>query len=177
MVLISGCFGMKTRNAFVTLTICVLLALTTTFFVNMHKVSSQPITDCRKLVTGTYLTTNSGNFGSFRGIITFTEDGNVFVSDSFQSGVPSVQPFGNIQGSWKCIGDREISATTLNFDYQTATLPPSIGRGDFRAKFEPKTGTVQGTATLRIFSLKANPLVDYAPAAGTFTLTGQRVKP
>ncbi|MEH2462979.1 hypothetical protein [Nostoc sp.] len=168
---------MKTRNTFATLTICVLSALTISDVVNLHKVEAQSIRDCRKLVTGTYLTTNSGNFGSFRGIITFTKDGNVFVSDSFQSGVPSVQPFGNIQGSWKCIGEREISATTLNFNYQTAKLPPSIGRGDFRAKFEPKTATVQGTATLRIFNINANPLVDYAPVAGTFTFTGQRVKP
>ncbi|MEH2385293.1 MAG: hypothetical protein V7K14_05790 [Nostoc sp.] len=168
---------MKTRNAFATLTICVLSALTIPAIGNLHKVEAQPITDCHKLVTGTYLTTNSGNFGLFRGIITFTADGNVFVSDSFQSGVPSVQPFGNIQGSWKCIGDREISATTLNFNYQTAKLPASIGRGDFRAKFEPKTGTVQATATLRIFNIKANPLNDYAPVAGTFTFTGQRIKP
>ncbi|MEH2278323.1 MAG: hypothetical protein V7K40_26935 [Nostoc sp.] len=168
---------MKTRNTFATLTICVLSALTIPNVVNLHKVEAQSITDCRKLVTGTYLTTNSGNFGSFRGIITFTKDGNFFANDSIQSGVPSVQPFGNIQGSWKCIGEREISATTLNFNYQTAKLPPSIGRGDFRAKFELKTGTVQGTATLRIFNINANPLVDYAPVAGTFTFTGQRVKP
>lgn len=73
--------------------------------------------------------------------------------------------------------EREISATTLNFNYQTAKLPPSIGRGNFRAKFEPKTGTVQGTAALRIFNINANPLVDYAPVAGTFTFIGQRVKP
>lgn len=169
---------MKTRNAFVTLTICVLLALTTTFFVNMHKVSSQPITDCRKLVTGTYLTTtNSLEFGSFRGISTYTEDGNFFFSSSSQSGVPGSQPFGNIQGSWKCISSREITGTTLQFNYPTATLPGSISRSNFRATFDPKAETVQATITFRIFSLNANPLVDYAPVAGTFTLTGQRVKP
>ncbi|MHC5830707.1 MAG: hypothetical protein ACYT04_85870, partial [Nostoc sp.] len=71
---------MESRNAFATLTICVLSALTIPAIVNLHKVEAQPITDCRKLVTGTYLTTNSGNFGLFRGIITFTADGNVFVS-------------------------------------------------------------------------------------------------
>jgi len=168
---------MKTRNAFVAFTICVLSALTLTDFVNLHKVLAQPIRDCRKIVTGTYLTTNSGDFGSFRGIITFTEDGNFFATDSIQSGVPSVQPFGDIQGSWKCIGDREITATTLNFNYPTTTLPGSIGRGDFRATFEPKTGTVQATATLRNFDLNADPLNDDAPVIGTFTFTGQRVKP
>ena len=166
---------MKIRNAFTKLTICVL-SVTIPNMVNLHKVSAQPITDCRKLVTGTYLTTNSGDFGSFRGIITFTQDGNFFATDSIQSGVPSVQPFGNIQGNWKCTSDREITATSLNFNYPTATLPGSIGRGDFRATFDPKNGIVQATSTLRFYDLNANPLNDDAPIAGTFTFTGQRVR-
>jgi pimeloyl-CoA synthetase len=53
---------MKTRNAFATLTICVLSALTIAEQVNLHKVLAQCIADCRKFVTGTYLTTNSGDF-------------------------------------------------------------------------------------------------------------------
>jgi len=93
-----------------------------------------------------------------------------------QSGVSSVQPFGNIQGSWKCTSDKEITATTLNFNYPTTTLPGTIGRGDFRATFDPKNGTVQATATLRFFDLNANPLSDDAPVSGTFIFTGQRVK-
>ncbi|MDF5716394.1 MAG: hypothetical protein PUP93_21570 [Rhizonema sp. NSF051] len=134
-------------------------------------------TDCRKVVTGTYLTTNSGDFGSFRSLITFTQDGNFFATASNQSGVPSIQPYGNTQGSWKCTSDREITATTLDFNYPTATLPGAISKSDFRATFDPKNGTVQATATLRSFSLDANPLNDDAPVVGTFTFTGQRVKP
>lgn len=170
---------MKTRNAVVTFTICVLLALTTTFFVNLHKVSAQPITDCRKLVTGTYLTTNSADFGSFRSIITFTQDGNFFATASNQSGDSSFSGYGNVQGSWKCTSNREIIATTLNFSYPTATLPGSIGRSDISAIFDPKNGIVQATVTLKSFDLNANPLLDDAPATGpfTFTFTGQRVKP
>ncbi|MEH2178098.1 hypothetical protein [Nostoc sp.] len=168
---------MKIRNAFTKLTICLLLVMISNM-VNMHKVSAHPITDCRKLVTGTYLATVSGDFGSFRSIVTFTQDGNYFATASNQSGVPSVQPYGNTQGSWKCIGDREITVTTLNFNYQTATLPASIARGDYHATFDPKTETVEvKKATLRIFNINANPLVDDAPVAGTFTFTGQRVKP
>lgn len=166
---------MKTRNAFTGLTICVL-SVTIPNMVNLHKVSAQPLTDCRKLVTGTYLTTNSGEFGSFRSIITFTKDGNFFASDSNQSGVPSIPPFGNTQGSWKCTSDREIIGTTLDFSYPTATLPGSIGKGDLRATFGLKNGIVQGTATLRSYDLNANPLNDDAPVVGTFTFTGQRVK-
>ncbi|MEH1830868.1 MAG: hypothetical protein V7L29_01985 [Nostoc sp.] len=167
------------RNPFnaATLTICVLSALTIPNFVQIHKAEAESITDCRKLVTGTYLTTNSGDFGSFPSIITFTEDGNIFVTASNQSGVPSIQPYGNVQGSWKCTSDKEITATTFDFTYPTATLSGKIARSDFRATFAPKTGIVQATATVRFFNLNANLLKDNAPVAGRFTFTGQRVKP
>lgn len=168
---------MKTRNAVVTLTICVLLALTTTFFANLPKVLAQPITDCRLLVTGTYFTTNSGDFGSFPSIITFTQDGNFFTTASTQSGDSSVQPYGESQGSWKCTSSGEITAKVLSFNYPTATLPGSIGRADVRATFDPKNGIVQGTAAVRAFDLNANPLNDDAKVLGTITLMGQRVKP
>ncbi|MGI2903114.1 hypothetical protein [Tolypothrix sp. VBCCA 56010] len=173
---------MKTRNTFVTLTICVLLALTTTFFVNLHKVSARPITDCRKFVTGTYLTTNSGDLGPFRAITTYTQDGNFFFSASNQvvpiQGSDSLRPlYGLVHGSWKCSSDREVTGTTLNFNYPTATVPSTISKTDFRATFDPKAQTVQGTVTIKNFDLDANPLVDDAPEVGTFTFTGQRVKP
>ncbi|MEH2460943.1 hypothetical protein [Nostoc sp.] len=167
------------RNPFnaATLTICVFSALTIPDFVQIHKAEAESITNCRKLVTGTYLTTNSGDFGSFRSIITFTEDGNFFATASNQNGVPSVQPYGNIQGSWKCTSDRQITATTLDFSYPTATSRGKIGISDIRATFDAKTEVVQATATVRFFNLNANPLKDNAPVAGRFTFTGQRVKP
>ncbi len=42
---------MKTYNAFAALAICVLLALSITTFVNLHKVSAQ-LRDCRKIRNG-----------------------------------------------------------------------------------------------------------------------------
>ncbi|MEH2451851.1 hypothetical protein [Nostoc sp.] len=167
---------MKTRNAFVTLTICLVLVVTTAFFVNIHKVSAQPIRDCHKLVTGTYLTPLSGDKGQFYGITMFNRDGNFVSSASTQTGNSSFQPFSNVQGSWECTSDREITATGLDFNYPTATLPGSITRTDFRATFDPKAGIVQATAKLRSFSLNANPLNDDAPVTATLTFTGQRVK-
>lgn len=168
---------MKTRNAFATLTICVLSALTIPDVVNLHKVEAQPINDCRKLVTGTYLTKLSGAFGSSYGITTYTEDGNFVASASNQSGGPSFQPFSTSQGTWKCTSGKEITATGLAFSYPTAKLPGNFIRSDFRATFDLKAGIVQSTGTLKYFSLKANPVNDYAPVAVTFTLTGQRIKP
>lgn len=171
---------MKTRKAFATLTTCVLLALTIVTVVNVHKVSAQSIADCRKLVTGTYLyTTDSRNLDPFRGIITLTKDGNVITTASTQSiGIPpSPQPFSNQQGSWRCTSDRDTTSTVLSFNYPTTTLPGSITRSDTRAMFDPEAGTIQGTVTGRTFDLNANPLVDDAPVSGTFTFTGQRIKP
>ncbi len=167
---------MKIRNAFATVTICVLSTLTLFDFVNPHKVEAESITDCRQLVTGTYLTTLSANFGSFRGITTFNRDGNFVATASIQSGVPNIPPFSNTQGSWKCTSDREITATGLDFNYPTATSPGTISRTDFSATFDPKDGIVKETATLRTFDLNANPLSDDAPVVQTFTVTGQRVK-
>ncbi|WP_407893375.1 hypothetical protein [Scytonema sp. NUACC26] len=145
---------------------------------NLHQVKAESITDCRKIVTGTYLTTtNSGDFGSFRGISTYTQDGNLFFSGSNQGGSSANPPYGIIQGSWKCTSDTEITGTAVNFNYSTATFPASIGRSDFRAAFDPNAQTVQATITVRTFDLNANPLEDDAPVTGTFTFTGQRVKP
>ncbi|MEH2013899.1 hypothetical protein [Nostoc sp.] len=56
-------------------------------------------------------------------------------------------------------------------------LRGTISRSDFRAIFDPENGIVKETATLRTFSLKANPLKDYAPVVQRFSVTGQRVKP
>ncbi|MEH2361568.1 hypothetical protein [Nostoc sp.] len=176
---------MKTRKAFATLMICVLLVLGIVGFVNLHQASAHYIADCRRLVTGTYITKVSGDFGLFSLLMTITRDGDYFFTGSNQSGAPSPsdqngvssQPYSNGQGSWKCTSDRDFTATVLNFSYPTATLPGAIVRSDVNATVDPKAGILQGKATLRSFSLNANPLQDNAPVAGTETFTGPRIIP
>lgn len=168
---------MKTRNAFATAMICVLSALTIADFVSPQKVEAKPIRDCHRVVTGTYLTTIFASLGTFRGILTFNADGNFVATASSQSGIPNIPPFSNSQGRWRCISDREITATGLRFNYPTATLPGSITRTDFRATFNPENGTMRETVTQRTYALDANPLEDDAPVSPTFTVTGQRIKP
>lgn len=134
---------MNSRNTIATVTICVLSALTIGDFVNLHKVEAkpiQPIKDCRQLVTGTYLTTTIfANFGSFRGVTTFNQDGNFVATGPIQSGLTNIPSpsSSNTLGRWKCISDREITSTGFAFNYPTATLPALIIRGDFRAAFNP----------------------------------------
>lgn len=176
---------MRIRNAFATLIICILLALTIAIGVNVSETSAQSSAqytraDCRRAFAGTYLyTANVGSLGSFRGIITLAQDGNIFTTASIQgTGAPPIsQPFSDQQGRWKCTSDRESISTVLNFNYPTATSPGSITRADTRATFDPKAGTIQGTTTGRTFALTANPLTENAPVSGTFSFTGQRVEP
>jgi hypothetical protein len=168
---------MKTRNA-CTMFTCVLSTFTVLSFVNPDKAEAVPTTtDCRQLLTGTYLTTVSANFGSFRGITTFTRDGNFFTTLSIQSGDPKIPPFSDTQGSWKCVSDTEIIATGLEFNYPAAASPASINRIDIRATVDPKDGTLKEKATLKTFPLNADPLNDDAPVMQTFIITGQRVNP
>lgn len=171
-----------TRKAFAVFTICTLSALTIPDVLSSRKVEAQTQTntsntDCRNSVTGTYLITISQN-GSVasRSLITLDGSGNFFAVDANQSGVPGAfNAFSDSQGAWKCTGNRQITATTLNFSYPGDEGPASIGRSDYQVTFNPKSRRVQGTVTLRFFALNANPLKDNAPVAGTFTFTGQPV--
>jgi hypothetical protein len=89
---------MRTRNAFATLVICIFLALTIAAGVNVQKASAQSGVDCRRALSGTYLyTADIGNLGSFRGVITLTQDGNILTTASIQgTGAPPIsQPFGD----------------------------------------------------------------------------------
>jgi hypothetical protein len=111
---------MRIRNAFATLIICILLALTIAMGVNVSETLAQSTrVDCRRAFAGTYLyTATVCTLGSFRGIITLAQDGNIFTTASIQStGAPPIfQPFGDRQGSWKCTSDSEWISTVLDFN-------------------------------------------------------------
>ncbi|MUG94857.1 hypothetical protein F7734_21825 [Scytonema sp. UIC 10036] len=173
---------MKTCKAFALFAICAV----STFSVpasSLHPVAAEQVdthsyrADFRKFA-GTYLITVSTSNGEFasRSIITFTQDGNFFVVDSNQGGVPGqFNPFSDSQGSWKYSDNQEIIATALNFSYPGSSGSAGIARQNYRVTFNPQTKTLQGEITLRFYDLKANPLETNAPVAGTFTFTGQRV--
>jgi hypothetical protein len=135
-------------------------------------------TVCHRNFTGTYLTTITQlRFNdTFRGIITLTQDGNIFVTNSVQSGIANLfNPYSDSQGAWKCISNREITATTLNFSYPGSNRPGQIVRGEYRITFNPQTSQMQGTITTRFFDLTANPLDTDTPVVNRYTFTGQRV--
>ncbi|MHC0061787.1 hypothetical protein ACWATR_02530 [Nostoc sp. UIC 10890] len=70
-----------------------------------------------------------------------------------------------------------MSARSITFAFPGSAGAGSIGRADYQATFNPQTQTVQGTITLRLFNLNANPLLNNVPPLGTFNFSGQKIKP
>ncbi|BAZ19738.1 hypothetical protein NIES4073_06110 [Kalymmatonema gypsitolerans NIES-4073] len=189
---------MITRKTFTVLTICALSALTIADALFPRFAEAQLVTDashnqtdCPKSIVGTYSvrTFLNGDFVGRR-VITLTQDGNFFAIDSNQGGnqgVPSAaQSFPNNrftsgQGVWKCTEKGEITATALNFNFPSpeSAQPVTTGRADYRATFNPKTQTLQGTFEIRTFDLSQNPLDDNVPVGEgepfRFTFTGERL--
>jgi hypothetical protein len=86
-----------------------------------------------------------------------------------------LQTLGDQQGSWKCTGRREITATALDFGFPDA----SIARLDYEAAFAGqgvKAQKVKGTIEVNLFFYPtAEPFSDDADLVQKFTFTGQRV--
>ncbi len=135
---------------------------------------------------GAYVTTFTDREGVFssRGLMAFTSDGLLLVSDSAQGGVPGIyDPFGSAQGAWRCLGVEggklQISAVGLNFVLPADGRTPSFGRVDYRAGLDTQTGMVSGRATLRITSGKdlegMDPIGKPGAVVDEFHFDGKRV--
>ncbi|MDF5723483.1 MAG: hypothetical protein PUP91_24045 [Rhizonema sp. PD37] len=186
---------MINRKTFIVLTICALLIFIVPSLFPVRLVLAQSIanvnphqTRCRNLV-GTYIAQTFLN-GDFTGrrVLTLTEDGNFFVTDSNQGGTQGVpiaaqsspnNRFTNGQGVWECTKTGDFTAKSLNFNFPDpqSTLSVKTARVDYSATFSSQTQTVQGTFEIRTFNLTENPLEDNVPVSQgeSFTFTGQRV--
>jgi len=149
-------------------TTCALLALTIPTFMTPRQAVADDSNGCKSVV-GTYLATanqtdsTNGQPSSYREIITFTADGNVFANDSTAGGVPgssdpAVQPFGPVQGRWKCTGNNQIVVKAPNFYFASGSLPGSIALTNYSLSFNPQTSTVNGNLTYNFYDLNSNPL-------------------
>ncbi|MEH1930014.1 hypothetical protein [Nostoc sp.] len=162
---------MKNSRAIASLMISSVLALTIPVFINPHKADASDYSEnlCRRTVVGTYLATasqtnfTSGQPSSYREIITFTADGNLIANDSNAGGVPGSsnpndQPFGVIQGTWKCTENNKIVAKALNFSFPSGSLAGNIVLTEYQLTFNPQTGTVNGSGKFNFFNLNKSPL-------------------
>ena len=124
---------------------------------------------------GSYLITindSEGNFAS-RGVMTLHADGTMSVIDSNQGG--TAYYFSSQLGSWRREGDGKVVAKTIDFDY-----PPNadVARLDYTLSFTPGRGQVTGSITVSTFPLQsADALEGEGTALGTFTFTGELIKP
>ena len=156
---------MKNSIYFASLMISSLLALTIPVLINPHKADASDSSEnlCRRAVVGTYLATSTVGNSTNREVITFKADGNLIANDSNAGGVPGSpnpadQPFGPVQGTWKCIGNNKIVAKALDFGYAAGSLPGSITVVEYQLTFNPQAGTVSGNGTFNFFGSNSNPL-------------------
>jgi len=141
---------------------------------------------CAALI-GTFVTSVADREGVFssRGLMTFTSDGIVLVSDSAQGGVAGLwDPFSGSQGSWKCRGadgqTLNAAAVALNFVLPRDGKSPRFARIDYELKLDSESQLLSGTATLRFTSgrdLEAlDPIDKPGPALDTFQFDGRRLR-
>jgi hypothetical protein len=122
----------------------------------------------------TYVTTvkdSSGNFTT-RTVLTLHADHTMSVVAADQGGPTYF--FTSQLGSWKPDGKGGVVAKTIDFDY-----PPNadVARIDYTISFDPAHDRATGTETLTSFPLQGNPLDGGGTLLGTFTFTGELVKP
>jgi hypothetical protein len=136
---------------------------------------------CGGLV-GTYLTKNSVAGGSqrltSRSLMSFTSSGQIFFTDSGESGEAGYAPFTDGRGAWRCLGGGKARATTLDFTLPAAgDSKPRIGRLDMNFSYDAKTKTITGTGVLYFVPLTADPMQPSELKDGRdFELTGERVE-
>lgn len=149
------------------------------------------IAECITAV-GTYLTrrenpTVSGPERVGRSLLSLTNGGHAFLTDSASGGVSGFQPFSDARGVWRCEraagGTQTFRAMILDFTFPTERYPdPQIARLDIEATIEADTGRLTGATTIRFAPLDGDPMdeaqlqnpIEYAFTAQRLTLPGGR---
>jgi len=138
-----------------------------------------PLSKCFDAV-GTYLTMNyakdeGGQFIS-RSLISLTNGGHAFFTDSGEAGEPGFGPFSGGRGAWRCLSNEKgvtrFVATVLDFTFITPSTPKQqIGRLDIGGSFDAAAEKLSGTMTLYLVPIDGDPLKESelkASATGKF---------
>ncbi len=143
-----------------------------------------PLSKCLDAV-GTFLTINDakddGKKFASRSLISLTNGGHAFFTDSGDAGGPGFGPFSDGRGAWSCVSDEDgatrFLATILDFTFVTPSFPEQkIGRLDLEGSFDAATEKLLGTMTLSLVPIDGNPLDKSAlKEVVTATFEGQKV--
>jgi hypothetical protein len=147
--------------------------------------SSAGLQDCADAV-GTYLTKNfqdGGNPEDFmaRSLLSLTNGGHAFFTDSGEGGEPGYKPFSDGRGAWRCVskadGKSRISAVILDFTFPSKNgEKQQIGRLDLDAVYDTGTGKLESQTTLYFAPLSGNPMDKSALSQGQrFRIIGEKV--
>jgi hypothetical protein len=150
-----------------------------------HAQSPPDLQDCAGAV-GTYLTKNFRNGGDpknfmSRSLLSLTNGGLAFFTDSGENGEPGYSPFSDGRGAWRCVskadGKSGISAVILDFTFQGKDgAKQQIARIDFDAVFGKGTGKLEGQSTLYFAPLSGDPLDKNALGKGQkFRTVGEKI--
>lgn len=117
-----------------------------------------------------------------RMVLSLTNGGHAFFTDSAQVGLYGKQPFTGGGGAWKCIGAEDgftsIKALILDFTFSTPQDPQAkITRLDLEATYDARQDVFEGDATLRNTPLSGNPFdaVQMEDGKEEYSITGQRI--
>ncbi|MEO1089813.1 MAG: hypothetical protein AAFX81_04220 [Pseudomonadota bacterium] len=118
-------------------------------------------------VVGTFLTTKyedgaDGTAPIGRSLLSLTNGGHAFFTDSAEAGVPGFQPFSDARGAWRCTkndgGEIEFTLVMLDFTFPTAAQPDQkIARIDTRASFVVEAGRLSGRTVVSFADLYSDP--------------------
>lgn len=149
--------------------------------------TDEPLEACFEAV-GTYLTTNVATRDGERqevgrSLLSLTNGGHAFLTDSNEAGLPGFAPFTDGRGAWRCVSDEtgalHVRAIILDFTLETEDQPEQqIARLDYDATYDGGTDTLSADATLAFVPIDGDPLDEDAltdPSA--FSFTGVRITP
>jgi len=115
---------------------------------------------------GTFLTKNTNPESGRdvgRSLISLTNGGHFFLTDSNEGGEAGFAPFTDGRGAWRCVSDEagelHILATALDFTKKTADFPDQkIARLDFDATYDESSGQLSADVKLYFIPVEANPM-------------------
>jgi hypothetical protein len=127
--------------------------------------ADEPLSACFDAV-GTYLTTNtnptSGKIVG-RSLISLTNGGHFFLTDSNEGGEAGYAPFTEGRGAWRCLSDEagklHMMATVLDMTHKTVDFPEQkIVRLDYDATYDNAGGTLNADVKLYFMPIDADPM-------------------